>query len=243
MTSEDDHPPAGLESDIYAERDVWAIRDSYNVYVNHTQSTDQVLAALENNRGQFEALREQYALATSEDGGFDKPASRKRKVYFKELNRLYSATEAIKDELRRRGASFVICVSDEEHPNAAYRRYLRKWEAERLAQMPPPSKCYVVTAIYGERSRELALARRVCRHRFLLNPWMLPSWAFYKLLGPSLARIAKRNRGFGHYMNLLVARPIVLASNASLSTALLWILYLGLLGWLPVLPFIYFAVL
>src|ERR1700693_6000547 len=117
MAGEEDQSGDRLEKDIYAERDVWQIRDSYNTFVNPGQTTDNLQTALANNRGQFEPMREQYARAAFSDGGIEKPASRKRKTYFKELNRLYSATEALKDELRRRGESFQIDEADEEHPN------------------------------------------------------------------------------------------------------------------------------
>jgi hypothetical protein len=76
MASEGERPPSGLDSDIYAERDVWAIRDSYNTYVNPGQTSDQILEALANNRHQFETLREQYARALYDEGVITKPASR-----------------------------------------------------------------------------------------------------------------------------------------------------------------------
>jgi hypothetical protein len=220
----DDSTP--LDADIYADRDVWQIRDSYNTVVHTKQSTQEILEALDNNRRQFEPLREKYARAVLNDGGQDKSASRERKVYFKELNRLYSATEAIKDELRQRGSYYEIVVSDEEHPNAAYKRYYRLWH-------PPaqPSKCYVVSAIYGLESPELERATEVCRWRFALNPLVLPSWSLYKLLGPALAGLAKQSPNMAQNIDRLIARPIVKASGENLISAIPWILYLALWGW------------
>jgi hypothetical protein len=220
----DDSTPLG--ADIYADRDVWQIRDSYNTVVHTKQSTQEILEALDNNRRQFEPLREKYARAVLNDGGQDKPASRERKVYFKELNRLYSATEAIKDELRQRGSHYEIVVSDEEHPNAAYKRYYKLW-------YPPvqPSKCYVVSAIYGLESLELMRATEVCRWRFALNPLVMPSWLLYKLLGPALAALTRHSPSMAQNIDRLIARPIVMAAGEDLIPAIPWIIYLGLWGW------------
>jgi hypothetical protein len=215
--------PNSLEADIYAERDIWFLRDSYNTYVNASQSTDQLLAALASNRTQFEPLRERYARAVHSDGGIQSPASRERLVLFKELNRLYSATEAIKDELRRRGAHYSIEVSDEEHPNAAYRRYVRLWT--------PQPRCFVVTSIYGPTSNELRQAASVCRRRFALNPLMMPSWFIYKLLGRFLGRLCQRNKVAAKCVETLFAQPIVRASDQQLAKAIPWMIYLSLWGW------------
>jgi len=220
-----------LESDIYAERDVWLLRDSYNTYVNAGQSANELVAALTSNRAQFEPLRERYARAVQSDGGIENAASRERKVLFKELNRLYSATEALKDELRRRGVNYSIEVSDEEHPNAAYRRYVRLWTPKPQPQPQAQPRCFVVTSVYGPNSLELRRARLVCRRRFAINPLMAPSWLLYKIVGPILAGLCQDDDAITKCIKVVIARPIVRASDKEIAKAMPWIVYLSLWGW------------
>ena len=163
---------------------------------------------------------------------------RERRACFKELNRLYSAIDSIKTTLRLRGIDFEFDHWDEEHPNAAYRRYLKEWEeqwAEERREREAQSSCYVVTAVFGSASRELEAAIGVCRARFALNPLVTPSWLAYQLIGPSIARYARTGQGPAAIVRRLVADPIVRASNADLLHALPWIVYLALPGWLVVL--------
>lgn len=102
------------------------------------------MTALENNRKAFEPLRLRYATEIYKAGGLKARANRERRVIFKELNRLYSATESIKNELRRRGCDYQINISDEEFPNAAYTRYARTWDAAKAAEAASKSGCLVV---------------------------------------------------------------------------------------------------
>jgi hypothetical protein len=93
------------------------------------------------------------------------------------------------------------------------------------------SGCYVVTAIYGFRSTEVRRAMAVCRWRFVLNPLVTPSWLLYKIVGPALARAAQHSPRASKYLDLFVARPIILASAKNLSGAVLPLIYLGFWGW------------
>lgn len=210
-----------LEQEVNAQRDVWQVRDSFNfhAHVGSGQTRDDLVAALTNNRKRLEGLKEKYALAVKADGGIDvKPASRLRRVLLKELHGLYSAIEGIKAGLRTQGADFEINEFDEEHPNAAYKRL-------------KAANCYVVSTIYGPRSRELILAKASCRTRFVLNPLVTPSWCLYKLIGPHLAHLSSRSNWHRQIVEAAVALPIFRATDPSLMRALPWLLYLAIPGW------------
>ena len=234
MATEDPQYSANLDADINAERDVWTIVNSFN---NHGQLADeQLLAALTKNREAMNPLQRKYAELVHADGGVEKTASRERRACFKELNRLYSAIDSIKTNLRLRGIDFEFDHWDEEHPNAAYRRYLRKWEEEwaeqrRQRESANRSDCFVVTATFGASSNELRAARMVCRARFALNPVVAPSWLLYRLVGPSLARIAAQGGAGASVVRTMLAEPIVRASRPSLIASAPWIAYLAIPGW------------
>lgn len=226
MASESGPPPEdGLDADIYAQRDVWQIQGSYNTYFNVQQADGDLIKALANLRAQLEPIKESYARAVNDEGGITSTASRKRRVLFKELNRKYGAIEKIKNELSGRGVHYAIWDSDEEHPNAAYNRYLRTWHGQART-----AGCYVVTAFYGSNSRELTRAVLVCRRRFALNPLVGPSWLLYRLLRPFLLALFYSDFGRA-LLHRFIAKPIVKASNRSVLIALPWMIYLALWGW------------
>lgn len=233
MTTEDPQYSASLDADINAERDVWTIVNSFN---NQGQlADDQLLGALTKNRQAMNPLQRKYAELVYADGGVEKPASRERRACFKELNRLYSAIDSIKTTLLLRGLPVEFDHWDEEHPNAAYRRYLKEWEEKWAEERKAQSSCYVVTAIFGSSSCELEAAKRVCRTRFALNPIVFPSWLTYQLVGPSIAGYSRIGARQAAIAKRLVADPIVRASDADLFRALPWIAYIALPGWLAVL--------
>ena len=165
------------------------------------------------------------------EGGIKSPAKCTVSVTDKELNRLFEAMEAIKNELRRRGLDYEILKLEEEHPNAAYKRYLVKWGREKKEAPSSSSWCYVVSAVYGQESPELEQAQNACLWRFAVNPLVTPSWLLYQLLGPCLAFLAARDPRAAPYIKRLVAEPIVRASSKNISHALPWIIYLGAWGW------------
>ena len=232
--TEDPQYSASLDADINAERDVWNIINSFN---NHGQlADDQLLAALTKNRVSMTPLQRKYAELVYADGGIKESASRERKACFKELNRLYSAIDSIKTNLRLRGIDFEFDHWDEEHPNAAYRRYLREWEEHwakerRERESANSSDCFVVTAAFGPFSSELFAARMVCRNRFALNPFVTPSWLLYRIVGPSLAKVVVSGGAGAAIVMAMVAQPIVRASQPSIVSSLPWIAYLAAPGW------------
>lgn len=231
MATEDPQYVASLDADINADRDAWTIVNSFN---NHGQLSDeQLLAALIKNREAMNPLQSRYANLVHKDGGIDQTASRERRACFKELNRLYSAIDSIKTNLRLRGVDFEFDHWDEEHPNSAYRRYLKKWE-EEWAEERRRSSCYIVTALYGRDSAEATRAREVCKWRFALNPLITPSWILYTILGEKLALLVIRNAKVAYYANRYIARPIISASDESLSRAIPWFAVLGIPGWLVI---------
>ena len=234
MSTEDPQYVASLDADINADRDVWTIVNSFN---SHGQLSDEnLLVALSKNREAMNPLQDRYAKLVHKDGGVDKPASRERRACFKELNRLYSAIDSIKTNLRLRGADFEFDHWDEEHPNAAYRRYLSEWEVQWEAERKQNrSDCYVVTALYGRQSVEATRARDVCKWRFALNPIVAPSWMLYTIFGKWLGGIVIRNAYVAHYADCFIAKPIIAASSGNSLISLPWIILLGLPGWLTLL--------
>ena len=231
MTNDQVGDDAAEDREIYeADRDIYRIHGSFNTNITFRETNEELLNALGNSRKLFEPLREAYARAVADDGGIDKSASRKRRVLFKELDRIYRATELMKNELRRRGVDYEIVTSDEEHPNAAYKRFSRAWRAQAAAE----SSCYVVNAIFGRDSAEVRRAVAVCRWRFALNPIVAPSWILYRILGPALATLAKTNPPLARHVNRLIATPIVRASRGRWREAIPWVLYLGIWGWAPI---------
>ncbi len=76
-------------------------------------------------------------------------------------------------------------------------------------------KCWVITTMYGEGSREWLQVRRRCPRAFKRNPLFFPSWCLYKVLGPSLARWGKSGRLSSEVCKRFVAAPILRATDTS----------------------------
>jgi hypothetical protein len=110
------------EVDIRSAREDWQIRDRNFFEIKVEGKTEDLIAAQQTNRELLEPLRKQYAAAVHKDGGIEKKASRERRALYEELHRRFRAMEAIKNELARRGVDYEHHPSDQEHPNAAYRR-------------------------------------------------------------------------------------------------------------------------
>ena len=216
------------EDGIYANRDVNITSGSYNVTINTKVSDDQLLEYLCKNRQRLEAGKEEYARHVVEDGGIKETASRARRTWFKELMGTYDAIEKQKAELRLRGVSFEVTPNDEEHPNAAYRRFNKMWEAERRAA----SRCYVVAATYGKGSIQLSRVARICGRRFVRNPLLFPSWLLYRVFGRHLAMLSSRNSVVKRITFFLIAKPIVNASRQMSFHALASLMYLASYGWI-----------
>ena len=223
-------PTGDLDADILSDRDTWIAKDSFNTTIVAGKTDEGLSDALKNNRVVTSNLKEKYANQIDNDGGLDRAPSRDRRTIFKELDRIHTANEGIKNELRGRGIDFDLESSDEEHPNAAARRISNERSAAQ-ARTKEKSDCWVVTAIYGWDSHELATARMVCRTRFALNPLVTPSWLLYKLLGPHLAWLSTRTPMARELIRLFVAQPIVNASGPSFVSAVAWQLYLAVPGW------------
>lgn len=242
MTSDPQYA-ASLDADINSERDTWTIVNSFN---NHGQLSDErLLAALQHNREKKSEFQDRYARLVHESGGIAQPASRERRACFKELNERFSTIELHKTSLRQRGVDFPFDHEDEEHPNAAYKRILRgwekQWEAEaRSREKENRSDCYVVCALYGFNSAEAERARKVCKWRFAANPLVMPSWVLYGVVGEYIGLQTLRRASVARVTSRLIARPIIAASNERLASALPWVVYLALPGWI-VVGGIYFA--
>lgn len=101
------------------------------------------------------------------------------------------------------------------------------------------TNCYVLTAIYGSRSRQVIRAMAVCRRRFALNPLLAPSWVLYKVVGPSLARASRTSPICLFCIDYLIAKPIIQASARDLSLAVLPLCYLAVWGWVVVAAIAY----
>jgi hypothetical protein len=97
------------------------------------------------------------------------------------------------------------------------------------------SSCYVVTATYGEKSRQALRVHARCRQTFLLNPMLITGWTVYKYYGPIFARWSQSSRVGFRACKFLLADPIVGATGKGLIRSTFCILYLTLLSLLGVL--------
>ena len=96
-------------------------------------------------------------------------------------------------------------------------------------------KCYVVTATYGENSRQAALVHARCRRRFLLNPPLTMGWCVYRYYGPILARWSQASQIGFRLCKVLLADPIVCATGRSHLVSAFCMLYLTMLSFLGLL--------
>jgi hypothetical protein len=83
------------------------------------------------------------------------------------------------------------------------------------ARRQPPPYCYVVTAVYGPHSRELARAHARCGPVFRAgSPLLRCGWESYQTIGPRLASWADRSPRFARpLLELALARPILRAAG------------------------------
>jgi hypothetical protein len=98
------------------------IQGGYTVTVNTSRTSQEILTALNSNRGRLNDLKTDYAAAAKADGGVKSKPSGKRRMIFHEIKRIYGAMEGLKNELTQRGEKFDIHPNDHEHPNAAVAR-------------------------------------------------------------------------------------------------------------------------
>ncbi len=110
------------DADMTAAGDA-IIRNRLNlIAIDPSRKAEDLLTALENNRGRLKTLKNEYIALVKIDGGIENTPSKRRQMVFHEIMRTCGAIESIKDELTQRGASFDIDGLDDEHPNAAFRR-------------------------------------------------------------------------------------------------------------------------
>lgn len=69
--------------------------------------------------------------------------------------------------------------------------------------------CYVVTATYGEDSRELRRVRAACRNVFQSRGLLGRGWEIYQSVGPHLARWCETHAAVALIVKPLLATPIV----------------------------------
>jgi hypothetical protein len=85
---------------------------------------------------------------------------------------------------------------------------------ERCAQkVKPQGDCYVVTATYGNHSRQSVIVRARCRRTFLLNPFLTLGWCIYKFYGPILAGWSQTSSIGYRLGRIVLAKPIVGATG------------------------------
>lgn len=100
------------------------------------------------------------------------------------------------------------------------------------------ASCYLVTATFGRRSRELIVVHRRCRYVFLLNPLLIIGWCLYRFYGPLLARWAQAS-SLGHAVcKKWIAVPIVAAAGRNPVAAAAAIAYLALLSMVALMCFV-----
>lgn len=82
------------------------------------------------------------------------------------------------------------------------------------ARRQPPPYCYVITAIYGPHSRELARAHARCGPVFRGgSPLLRRGWRSYQTFGPPLASWATRSPRIGRLLRIALAQPILRAAG------------------------------
>jgi hypothetical protein len=111
-----------MDVEISADRDTILQGSFITFTVDDQRKTEDLLAALKNNRSRLQVHKDEYAKAVKKDGGVHSAISSGRRAIFHEIMRTYGAMEGLKDALTQRGANFDIDVNDHEHPNAAFKR-------------------------------------------------------------------------------------------------------------------------
>jgi hypothetical protein len=195
--------------------------------------------SLSKNREELEIAKKEYAQEVRNGGGIKESPTRLRNEIFSDLRRIHQTIEQLKTSLRVEGESYTRDPLDGEHPNAASKRYNRIWDEEEAAQRRANALCYVVSAIYGINSAELSLASTACRYRFALNPFITPSWLTYRAFGRILARVALASPSAMRIINIMIAIPIVKAANKNFISAIPWMIYLSIPGWLVIYALFY----
>jgi hypothetical protein len=100
------------------------------------------------------------------------------------------------------------------------------------------TSCYLVTATFGRRSRELILVHRRCRYVFLLNPLLTIGWCLYRFYGPLLARWAQASSVGYAVCKKAIAVPIVAASGRNPVAAVAAMAYLAFLSMVGLVCFV-----
>ena len=179
-----------------AGRDAWYHDRSVSVSIPSDWGREKLIEALRSSRNSLEGLKKEYCRAK-------RSATRKREVavLLQEVVQVVNTIEEIKNRLVLSGVEIPLSERDVEHPDAACSRV---------------SRCYVVTAIFGVNSQQLALVTRRCRRTFVQNPLLLPGWFLYKLYGPALAEWALHDSKAELTCRKLLAVPIVAATGKGL---------------------------
>lgn len=94
----------------------------------------------------------------------------------------------------------------------------------------PEPNCFLVTANFGRRSKELVQVKRRCRYVFLWNPFLTPSWLAYRFYGPLIARQSNERPWLKALSKSFVATPIVRATEKNILVSVPNLIYLMLLG-------------
>jgi len=214
----------GKRTEQKAGGDAWYVDESINVTVPTEMQQDDLLRALGENRTNLESLKRDYYAAISR-----KAEGRTIFMYFHEIMRVVNAIEVIKNRLVLTGGGKVpFSDFDIEHPDHACERFRREG-----------SSCYVVTAVFGARSRESFQVRRRCRGIFLLNPLMTLGWCLYQYYGPLIARWSLRSKAVHILSRRFLAEPIVQATchhRVRSAFSILYLLGMSLVGLVLLIP-------
>ncbi len=212
---------------IYSNGDTF---DNVINFINESgRKTEELQSSLLKNRLNLEEYKKNYARVTFNEGGIDVQASTNRNAKYSDVESCYRAIESIKHELRMRGEYIESEELDREHPNKAYKRFKAMWEQETVSS-ESTANCYVISTIYGIKSKEVDRVQNVCKFLFALNPLVTPSWVLYFMFGKKIAKYLFLHPKHIRTADKYIAKPIIKASNLSFE----WLFYLALPGWVTI---------
>ena len=193
-----------MSTEQKAGNDAWYIDKSLNISIPRDTSDNELLEALKNNRLRIEELKKSYwfnkkleKLKIDVQSLNDKNIN--QDTYFREILRIVNAIEAMKNRLAHRGVAYPISSLDIEHPDSASGRLQKiedeKAEEERKKKEEERKKeeCFIASAIYGSHANETNILREY-RDTILINNILGRYFIkIYYIVGPRLAKLAKRN--------------------------------------------------
>jgi hypothetical protein len=104
------------------------------------------------------------------------------------------------------------------------------WHCKSCGTKVHGPSCFIVTATFGENSREAIHVKRRCRRTFVLNPFMILGWGVYQYYGPILARWSRSGDIAFVLCKSLLGKPIVYATGNNRLRSWACILYLAVLA-------------